>query len=42
MNLFQTSLVALQLTLFITFMYCAAKAMVMIITEYKHNENMHK
>ncbi len=36
------ALLALQLTLFITFLYYVAKAMVIIATEYKHNENMHK
>ena len=42
MNTLQVAIMAFQITLFVAFMYCAVKAMVIIATEYKHDKNMHE
>ena len=42
MNIYQTLLAATQITLFVAFLYCAARAVVIIATEYKHDKNMHE
>jgi hypothetical protein len=42
MSIFQVSLMAFQITLFVAFMYYAVKAVVIIATEYEHDKNMHE
>lgn len=42
MTALQLTLAITQITLFVAFLYCAARAVVIIATEYKHDKNMHE
>ena len=42
MNTLQLVLATFQITLFVAFMYCAVRAVMIIATEYTHDKNMHE
>jgi hypothetical protein len=41
MTTLQITAMVFQLTCFVAFLYCAARAVVIIATEYEHDKNMH-
>jgi len=42
MTVLQVIAMVSQITLFVAFMYCIVRALVIIATEYAHDKNMHE